>query len=119
MVRHGNVPAEHRKLELQQLQQMLDALFETNRPGLISDFDIDPLRTSSMTNQNDARHENNAHENDEVAAYNQLLPPDFDLACLAGMDQMESESSQTYYNTGLDLEVTDDWLWNHLTPATQ
>jgi hypothetical protein len=130
MIFHGSVPARHRKFELQQLQRMLDALFETNQSGVIANLEIELLRNQRVTAQRDARHEDSARENGEVEVaepqmapqvdwYNQFIAQSSNTVFSADVAQMQPALSSGFYNGGIDIEGTDDWLWSSLAPENQ
>jgi hypothetical protein len=127
MIFHGSVPARHRKFELQQLQRMLAVLFETNRPGVISNLEIEPCQNQSVTPQRDARHEDSASGNGAVEVaepqmapqvdwYNQSIAQSSNAIFSVGVGQMQPELSPGLCHAEIDIEGTDDWLWSSLVP---
>lgn len=104
---------------------MLATLFETDRLGLISDFDIEPLQNQNLFAQkDDSAHGNGeveeaaSHISPQVDWYNQFIAQSSNAVFSDGVDQVQPDLSQGFY-TDMDIEGTDDWLWNSLAPENQ
>lgn len=102
MIYHGSVPAQHRKAELVQLEQMVASLSNRNYPPLMSDFDIVPSYNSSVANNLGQSLMEERVPYDGWTHQAGYLPSQID-SMVRGLD---------IYNTAdMELDSIDQWLW--------
>jgi hypothetical protein len=114
MIYHRSVPAQHRKAELVQLEQMVASLSNMNYPPLMSDFDIVPPCNSAAANNlsqsliGEKPHDSQEHDDYEEWTHQAgYLPSQID-SMVRGLD---------IYNTAdMELGSIDQWLWTDMAP---